>query len=306
MQDDVKIRVGILRGGDREYYIPSLVRGGDIISYITENLSDKYKTLDILIDKDYVWHLNGLPLNPAELMNKVDVVWNTSHPSFSNILDSLSIVNINNGSFLGILEKNIDLLRKHIKSIGLTMPRSIVLPLYQKDFDGPRDKYAIKKAREIFEKFGSPWMVKSLTLDKNMGIHLAKTFNELVSAIEDGVKHQKSIIIEEFISGKVATVHSLPHFREQDLYTFPLYNSYGDISLLEKEKLINFTKDLHHHLGVKHYLKSDFVLSKSGKVYLLGIDGMPNLKPDSHFSQVCESVGAKAHHIIEHILQSVL
>ena len=53
--------------------------------------------------------------------------------------------------------------------------------------------------------------------------------------------------------------------------------------------------------GVK--TKSDFVLNPHGKVYLLNIDSTPDLKPDSHFSQVCESVGAKTHHVVEHILE---
>ena len=49
-----------------------------------------------------------------------------------------------------------------MKSVGVQMPRSMVLPVYQKDFDGPRERYAIKKAKEVHEKFGAPWMVKSL------------------------------------------------------------------------------------------------------------------------------------------------
>ena len=193
------------------------------------------------------------------------------------------------------------------------MPRAVVLPLYQEDFDGARDKYAIKKAKEVHEKFAGPWIVKSFTEDLNMaspvglwprGIHLAKTFPELVNAIEDGMKHEKSILVEEFIDGKVASVHSIPLFRGENIYTFPLGNTFGNFSPEEKEKLVNLAKDLHKHINAKHYLKSDFVLSSRGKVYLLQIESMPDLKPDSHFSQVCESVGAKSYHTIEHMLDS--
>src|ERR1035437_8394287 len=305
MQSQTKKRIGILRGGTGKHYTSSLRRGGEIILYITENLGDKYKTFDILIDKDYIWHINGVPVNPGDLVHKVDMVWNTSHPSFSNILDSLSIPNIGAGSFSFGLENNKDMLREHIKSLGLSMSRYLVLPLYQKDFDGPREKYAIRKAKEVFEKFCSPWIVKSFTEDTNMGIHLAKTFNELVDAIDDGVKHEKSILVEEFIPGKVASVHSVPMFRDEEVYTFPLGNSFGIFSAEEKEKLTNLAKNLHKHIGAKHYLKSDFVLTPRGKIYLLQIDGMPDLKQGSHFSQVCESVGANTHNVIEHILDSV-
>jgi D-alanine-D-alanine ligase-like ATP-grasp enzyme len=310
MQTKAKKRIGVLRGGSGKHYATSLKKGGEIIDLIFRKLEDKYRPIDILIDKDHVWHYNGLPVAPSDLVNKIDIAWNTTYPSLSNILDSLSIPNIKIGSFFHTLENNTDMLREHIKGLDLDMPRSILLPVYQDDFDGPREKYSFKKAKEIFEKFSSPWIVKSFTEDSNMGIHLAKTFPELVSAIEDGVKHKKSVLVEEFIAGKVASVHSVPGFRIGDLpaqageiYTFPLGNAFGAFSFGEKEKLFNLAKSLHKHIGAKHYLKSDFVLTPKGKIYLLQIDGTPDLKKDSHFSQVCESVGTNAHDVVEHILE---
>ena len=105
MEVKSKKRVGILRGGTGKYYASSLKKGGEIILHISENLADKYKVFDILVDKDYIWHLNGVPVNPGDLISKVDVVWNTSHPSFSNILESLSIPNIGIGFFSSIFRE---------------------------------------------------------------------------------------------------------------------------------------------------------------------------------------------------------
>ena len=299
-------RVGILRGGAGEYYASSLKKGGDIISYIFDNLGEKWKAVDILVEKDYIWHFNGVPVNPGDLIHKIDLAWNTSHPSLSNILESLSIPHLSNSSFSSALENNKDMLREHMKQIGVPMPRHIVLPVYQEDLDGPIERYAVKKAMAIFEKFGSPWMVKSFTPDLGMGVHIAKTFPELVDAIEDGVRHEQSILIEEFIGDKVASVHSVPAFRGEDIYIFPFGSAHVNFSADEKSRLANLAKDLHHHVGGRHYLKSDFVLNKRGKAYLLGIETTPDLRAGSHFSQACESAGAKSHQVIEHILESVL
>ena len=300
MSANIKKRIGILRGGTGKHYESSLRKGGEIISYIYDNLPDKYKTLDILIDKEGIWHINGMPVKPADLMHKVDVVWNTSrHPDLSVILDSLSVPNVGNESFL---ENNNDILKAQVKNIGIRMPKSLVLPLYQEDFDGPRDKYAVKKAKEILEKFGAPWIIKSFTPDSNMGIHLAKTFPELVDAIEDGVNHQKSILVEEFISGKVGSVHSLAGFRGEDVYVFPPI-SFTDS---EKEKIISLVKDLHKHIGAKHYLKSDFILHPKRGFFLTSVDFSPDLRKGSHFEQSCEYVGAEISHVFEHILEKVL
>ena len=283
-----KKRVGILRGGAGKHYVSSLKKGGEIISHISKNLADKYKVFDILIDPKGFWHINGIPIMPADLIRKVDLIWNASHPGFSNILKNLSIPNVGVSFFSWMLVNNQDMLRTHLTQIGVSMPRHIIFP---------------KSAREVFEKFSSPWIVRSLGSDSDMGVHLAKTFKELIDALEDGVKHQTSILVEEFISGKVASVHSVPSFRGENIYIFPVWNVFGNLSPTEKEKLSNIAKDLHSHLGAKHYLKSSFVLNKRGKVYLLNIDSTLDPREDSYFSKVCESVGTQMHQVIEHILE---
>lgn len=299
-------RIGILRGGTGDSYHVSIRKGGEILSHVAEKLSDKWKAHDILVDREGVWHMGGVPVQPADIMHRVDVVWNTAHPSLSVILKNLSIPHVGPELFHHSLSESREMMRGQMKRIGLDMPRAIVLPFYQEDFDGPREPYVLKKAKEIHQKFGAPWMVRSYTEDKNMGIHLAKTFPQLVDAIEDGVKHGKSIVVEEFIPGKIASVHSVPKFRGEDIYTFPLGNTFGVFSNEEKESLIRFTKELRRHLGIRHYLKSDFVLNPRGKVYLLQIESTPNLKSDSHFSEACEHAGTRIEHVVEHILERSL
>ena len=304
--------VGILRGGTWENYEKSLSEGGKIISHIFENLFNKWKPVDILVDKNGNWHLAGLPIKPAQLMNKVDVVWNMSHPSYSKTLLDFSIPNIETNLFSKTLVSR-EMLREHMKKIGINMPRGFVIPVYQKDFDGPVEEYAIKKAKEVFEKFASPWIVKPLVEDLNIGIHIAKNFPELIGAIVDCVEHQKSILVEEFIFGKNASVHSVAGFRGENAYSFPpienrdgVIISPGKFSFTEKEKLMNLVKKIYHHINTSQYLKSDFVLHPSGGIYLTHIEFSPNLDPDSCFHKSCESVGTEAHNIIEHILERAL
>ena len=301
MQSNTKKRVGILRGGKGENYNSSLRKGGEVIAYILENLGDKYKTIDILIDKDGVWHLGGVPVVPADLVHKVDIIWNVTGPEFSAMLQSLSIPSVGQSFFSGSMENSRDMLREHMQSFGVKMSRSIVLPQYQKDFDGPRERYAIKKAKEVHEKFGSPWIIKSFTPDSSMGIHLAKTFNELVASIEDGVEHEKSILVEEFIAGKPSAVHSIANFRGENIYILPPDN----LTAEEKEKLAGLVKDLHHHLGAEHYLKSDFVLHPKRGFFISNIDFSPDLRKDSHLEQSLHSVGTKLDNLVEHILDNV-
>jgi D-alanine-D-alanine ligase-like ATP-grasp enzyme len=293
----------IIRGGEGENYASSLKRGGELIAHINEHLSDKYTVSDILIDKEGNWHIHGMPVMPSDVAHRVDVVWNTAHPGVSAALSGLTLPHVGTHPFASALQTSREMLKDHIKNMDIELPRSIILPLYQEDFDGPRERYSIKKAKEVFEKFSSPWLVKTLTPDAGMGMHLAKTFPELVNAIEDGVKHQKSILVEEFIVGKVASVHSVPGFRGDEKYVFPPVNTFGNFSPDEKARLGFLAKELHGHAGAGHYLKADFVVNSRGNIYLFNIDTHPDVRQGSHFSQACESVGAPVHHVVEHILE---
>jgi hypothetical protein len=294
-------RVGVLRGGN-ENYEASLKEGGDFISYVLENLSERWKPIDLLIDKDGLWHMSGRPIVPADLSHHVDVVWNTAGASSSRTLEDFSIPHVSKSLFSSSLESSREMLRTHIQNTGVLMPRSIILPLYLEDLDGPRPEYAMRKAGEILKKFPGPWMVKSLVPNSDMAIHVAKSFPDLADAIEDGVSHGESILVEELITGNNTTIHTMPGFRGEDVY----HMSADKLSSAQRELAGNLAQDLHTHLGAKHYLKSEFILNPQGKVYLANIDFSPDLKADSHFCQSCESVGAKAHHVIEHILEQAL
>jgi|SRR3989344_3798594 len=299
-------RIGIIRGGagkENQHYEASLQAGGKILLFMHENLADKYKPLDILVDRGGIWHLGGVPIAPAELIHKVDAVWDTLHSHSSAVLHSLSVPRAGGAP---VFMKSQAILRDHLRTnpafSSLRMPRHIILPVYQADFDGPLEKYAIKKARAVFEKFGGPWIVKTAPPHPHMGIRVAKTFGELADSIADAVKRGRSILVEELIPGRSASIHSVSGFRGEDAYVFPpLGMSYED-----KEKLIPLAEALHRHLGVKDYLNSEFTINPNLGIYLTSISVIPDLEKDSDFHQACDSVGAKAHHVVEHILERIL
>lgn len=298
-----KKKIGILRGGNREHYEKSLQKGGEIILHIHENLNHKFKTIDILIDGNGVWHADGIPVKPAELVHKVDLVWNTSHPNFSVILKSLDIPTIGIDSFPFVLFQNRSILHDSMKEIGIKMPRHIVFSSYQEDIDGDKDKFILKKAKQVHEKFSPPWIVKSLTNDPYIGIHVAKTYPELINAIEDIVNHNKSILVEEFIDGKEIVIHTISGFREKEIYSMPVLEK---ISSIQKEGLDKIVKDIHKHFDVKHYLNCNFVLHPKRGVFLKHIDFLPDLKKDSHFHKSALYIGANSAKIIEHLIDQIL
>ncbi|HPS21759.1 MAG TPA: hypothetical protein PLO44_03070 [Candidatus Paceibacterota bacterium] len=298
----MKKRVGILRGGEHDYE-NSLAKGGELILHITEKLGDKWQVFDIFIDKDNVWHLTGKEIKPADLMHKVDVVWNVSLPSYTNVLQSFAIPYVGADVFHNTVIQNRAMLEEHMKKVGIKMPRHLVIPIYQKDFDGEKETFILKKAKEVHEKFAAPWIVKSFAQHSDMGIHIAKTFPELIESIADCINHGESILVEEFISGKNISTHSVAGFRNQDTYVFP---NIENISKIEKENIMKAAEQLHKHFNNPKYLRSEFVLDLRGKVFLKNIQFNPELNKDSHFCQTCNYVGANPQDVVACILDSVL
>lgn len=299
-------RVGILRGGQGSHYEKSLERGGKILSYIHDHLLGKWKPVDIFVDKEGVWHVSGVPVTPAELLHKVDVVWNEAHPTMARTLSHFGIPHVSVPAFSHGVAQSREMLAEHMrqaKELNIKIPKHIVFPVYQEDIDG-EDKvaYATRRANEVFQKFPSPWTVRSLTPNPNMGVHVANTYPQLVEAIFDGVLQGESLLVEELIAGKEASMHSLSGFRGTDVYIFPP----KDMSKENKEKLLPLVKKLHSHLNARHYLKSDFVVHPNRGVYLMNLDFSPDLNHDSPFCESCELVGAKPSHVIEHMLEEVM
>ncbi len=298
-----KIRLGILRGGQGDHYESSLERGGHILSHIFENLSHKIKLTDILIDTDGVWHQNGLPIRPIDLIHNIDAVWNLGHSNISNVLNSLAIPNISENPFHSLLKDNRVMMKEHFKESVLNIPKHIILPVYQKDIDGPKENYATKKAKQVFEKFSSPWIVRAFSRDKNVGVHVANNFEELVNAIEDVSSHGESILVEELISGQSASVHGVAGFRGEDLYTFPILG----FSKEDKEEILNLSKKIYkEYFHDARYTRLDFIVHKTKGVYLVNVDFSPDFKENSNFLKACESVGAKASHVIEHLIENAV
>lgn len=307
-----KVRVGVLRGGNGNNYETSLREGNKMLSYINSTLPNKCKALDIFVDKENVWHIQGVPILPMDLIHKVDVIWDTTVPALSQVLEGhISIYKIPH--FVSAMASSKALLREHMKSIGVKVVNSVVIPAYQEDFDGPKENYAIKKAKEVWQKFPSPWLVKSFTSDSSVGIHIAKTFPELVSSIEDMMQHQKTILVEELIEGRRGGLHLISGFRNEEFYCLPPYEykngdvlASGNFSHAEKENLYKISKEIYNHLGSNIYLHFNFVFNTNKGVYITDIHLIPDFSENSHLFLSSKNIGIKPESIFEHILESSL
>ncbi len=297
-----KRKVGVIRGGTGGFFEASLKEGSEIIFHILEKLSEKFRPVDILIDREGNWHASGLPVDVAEISQKADLFWDTTRSDAYMSLRGLPVANVSGGSS-SFPEKSRKMLAEHMKRIGVGVPRHLAFPAYFHDIDGPLEGYARRKAREVFEKFSPPWRVRPFPYARSADVILARNFPELAEAIKKVARGDTGILVDEYISGKSVKMHSVRGFRGKDIYIFP---PAGPFTVPEKELLLSFSKDLHEYIGGSDYVSADAVLASKKKVYLTDLEFSPNLEEGSSFTAVCRSVGAEPHHVIGHILEQTL
>lgn len=324
------IRVGVVRGGPSNEYEVSLATGASVISAIQERLQDKYKPVDILITKDGKWHVGGIEIEPQNLRDKVDVVWNALHGKYGedgtlpNLLESIGIPYTGSGQFGSNIGMNKMLSKDFARKSEIKTPREyIVEDIRNGTTDIARDVYLKEQVQNIFLKLSPPWVVKPLSGGSSIGISIVKTQGELLEALTELSEYEGDIMVEEYLFGKEATVSVLDNYRNQEHYAFlPIeirvpqnrffdyemkYSgeaeeiSPGNFSQIEKALLMEYARRIHRELGLRHYSRSDFIVTPKG-VYFLEVNTHPGLTNQSLLPKSLPPIGMEFHDFVDHVL----
>lgn len=330
------IRVGVIRGGTSAEYEVSLKTGANVLSHLRGDiLSKSYTPVDIFIDKEGVWHIGGVPASQEKVFHAVDVIFNALHGDYGEdgtvqqMLDMWKIPYTGSGALASAIGYNKALAKEEFAKLGVQTAKHILYPAYQADIDGPREEYAERKAREIWERLPPPWIVKPLTSGSSMGVHMCKTYPELVRAFAVGVNEKVSVLVEEMIEGKEATVAVVNNFRGSPVYVLPpieiripdknAFFDYeakytgisqeicpGNFSREEKDELERLASVIHSGLHLDHYSRSDFIVHPRRGIFALEVNTLPGLTDESLTPKALAAVGATMPEFIDHLIQMAL
>jgi D-alanine--D-alanine ligase len=330
------IKVGVIRGGVSDEYEVSLKTGANVLSHLrSDKLNHKYKAIDIYLDKEGVFHVGGVPASLAKISNLVDVAFNALHGDYGEDgklvqeLEQWGIPYTGSGAFPSAVGYNKALAKEQFARLGIKTPKHMLYPAYQEDFDGDRESYALRKAKEVWEKLPPPWIVKPLSSGSSMGVHVCKTYPELVRAFEMGTTQKVSVLVEEMIEGKEATVGVIDQFRGKDFYALPpieirvpktkTFFDYdakytgisqeicpGNFKEEEKRELERLASLIHKGLNLSHYSRSDFIVHPRKGIYALEVNTLPGLTDESLVPKGLHAVGASVPEFIDHILTLAL
>lgn len=317
-------KVAVLRGGASNEYEVSLKTGAAVLKNLDES---RYVPVDVLIDKGGRWHVRGVPTTPEKALTGVDVVWIALHGeagecgSVQRELDAWCIPYTGAGAYASAVCYNKELSKEVLKATGIRMPRHRTLVVSdQLDED----------IHDVFRTFPQPSVVKPACSGSSVGISLVQDFPSLKKAVREAFQHSSRVLVEEFIKGREATVGVVEELRGEGLYVLPpveiippkerpffdyeaKYSGVteercpGNFTSKEKEELERFARLAHEGLGLRHYSRSDFIVSERG-VYYLETNSMVGcgLTEASLLPKALAAVGVPLPKFIDHVVNQTL
>lgn len=294
-----KMRVGVLRGGPSSEYDISLLTGNNVIRQMPE----KYRPIDIFISKDGVWHIGGIEKNPGRALEYVDVVWNGLHGKYGEDGKVQALLENLNKPYTGsrALASAMGMHKGYAKAVfnmnSLQTPHHIVI--------GPKENTK-NSIIEIFQSFPQPSVVKPMNGGSSLATAVAKDFSMFERAIQNAFRYSGEVLIEEYIDGREATcgvvdaddgktafallpAEIVPSSSETLFDYEAKYNdkenkicpsTFADSI---KQELQELSLRAHKALGLRHYSRTDFIVSKNRGIYVLEVNSLPGLTENSPF-----------------------
>lgn len=312
--------VGVLRGGPSSEHDVSLKTGQAILT----NLSpERYTVRDIYIDRAGVWHEKGRPVAPEKVMRSIDVAVLGLHGRYGEDGEVQRLLERHGVAFTGsnhlgsYLAMHKVLAKEKAKEIGLKTPR------YQ--FIESADT-AHQQIAEVVRTFLQPVIVKPVASGSSVGITLAHGHDPIHQAAEALLSEGSGVLIEERIQGKEATVGVVEGLRGEAHYALPpieivpadAFFSFdakysgksqeicpGRFSRVTKNQLMKYAKDIHKELGLRHYSRSDFIVSPRG-IYYLETNTLPGLTEESLLPKSLAAVGVQFPDFLSHLIDLAL
>ena len=333
-----KIRVGVLRGGPSSEYDISLATGAAVLKHLADpKFEDKYHLYDIYIDKTGTWHMHGAPVTPGHVAGQVDVFFNALHGHYGedgkvqHILDDYHARYTGSGALASAVAMNKALAKNLFKNHGIKTPYHIVLE--NNDAEIQRDpSIRARHALTVFKSFSLPAIIKPASAGSSIGISIVRDFASIEPALFEAFRHDNTVLVEEFIPGVEATVGVIEGFRNEDLYVLPpieirhsrdffdyaaKYSNEKDVqgnniaaeeivpgnfSPENKAELARIAQEVHRALGLRHYSRTDFIVTPRRGIYALEVNTLPGLTTASLIPKAIAAVGASQPDFLDHLV----
>ncbi|XWY18594.1 D-alanine--D-alanine ligase [Bisgaard Taxon 45] len=171
----------------------------------------------------------------------------------------------------------------------------------------------------VVEKLGLPLMVKPSLEGSSVGLTKVKQVDELRSAVDFALKHDDTVLIEEWLSGAEFTVpvldnEVLPSIRivpEGEFYDYDAkyisdntqYFCPSGLSVERENELKQLVKQAYDVVGCRGWSRIDVMLDGNGAFRLVEVNTNPGMTSHSLFPKSAATVGYSFEQLVVKILE---
>ncbi len=307
-------------GGPSPEHDVSLKTGRNIAASLNP---EKYEMEEFVISKTGEW-----PIEPAELKKRFDLAFIAMHGPYGEdgtvqgILDALGMAYTGSGAMSSALGMNKWLSLRLFQDAGLLIPSTIHLSRHA--WFGDRDGIS----KKISSYLAKPWVIKPNASGSSLGVKIVKEGKDLKQALELAFKDFKEVIVQEFIEGRELTCGVIDSGIPNSAFVLPPteiiavgspffdYKAKYDPATMEITPAPlpdSFTQAVkraallaHKAIGCRGFSRSDFILSKSRKLYILEINTIPGMTESSLIPRAAKAVGMSFPKLLEIIVEGAL
>ena len=290
------MKVAVILGGTSYERDVSLKTGKAVIEACRMN---NYAVETLIIDKNYKKFLPNL--------KKVDIVFNALHGTLGEDGTIQKWLEENNIKFTGSDSVSSALCMNKIECKKILEKNEFLTPKWVE----------FEESLEIND-VSLPCIIKPNEQGSTFGLSYVEKAKDLKPAIVNSQKFDKSILIEEYISGKEITVgiiqenampivEILPKNKIYDYkckYTAGMseYNCPADIDDVLSEKIMTDSVKIFKILGCSNYGRIDFIIDKNENYYFLEINTLPGMTSTSLLPIAAKAQGLSFNDLVKKII----
>jgi D-alanine-D-alanine ligase len=235
------------------------------------------------------------------------------------LLERYGVPYTGSDSFASFVAMHKVLAKEKAKQAGLLTPEYRFI-----EHSAPRAEVE-EMLREVVRTFPQPVVVKPTRWGSSVGVTLTTGYAPLHTAVT-GLLAQGAggVLVEEYVKGTEATAGVVEGLRGEEIYALPpveiippegeTFWSYGskysgatkeivpgNFSKQVREELARQARLMHAALELRHYSRSDFIVTPKG-IYYLETNSLPGLTSESLFPKSLAAVGISYAEFLSHII----
>ncbi|MDP8079178.1 D-alanine--D-alanine ligase [Phocoenobacter skyensis] len=174
------------------------------------------------------------------------------------------------------------------------------------------------RSDEIFAKLGLPLFVKPACEGSSVGVVKVKEKEQLIPAIEEALKYDDTVLIEEFLAG---AEYSVPVLGDEVLPTVQVipdgeFYDYHAKYISDKTQYIcpalddkrqaeiaELVMKAHKVLGCRAWSRIDVMENAKGEFFLMEANTCPGMTTHSYFPFAAQKIGYTFEQLVERILE---